>query len=493
MMPDWFGSRAFGAPAFGAPSFGTPSLDIPAIDIPSVDLVAVRRAAAGLRATAATLVDAEDALGRMDDALAAAEWTGAGADAYRASMGAVPLVAACRGGATVLVRAADALDQFAVEAGAALAELVAVQRLAGSLDPALPAVGMLVGLVVERGDRARAGIDDAAGRLAGVFDALDDETLLATPPRTLADVTRDIGARVVHHHREAAFGAVAASIDLVTSLPEMAAIATVLANPLLAGHWVVTNRDDVAAVGGAFADDPDGFSLEVAKAVIDWEALQENPSRWVGSLAPDVVLAVATYGAGPAVTATSRAARAFERADDVVDAMRAVDRVGDAATGALPGALPGAIGAPAVRGDAMLGRAVGGFDRAFPRVGRARRWPGGLKDDIDARYGQALAAWRGPGDRRVRRVGADAAETTLGRRLVLGRLPGYRSLRDLDRLVAGVPALPDSAQAGLVAVHTADFLDSVTAPVRGREAWERLVDAVRTPDPAATAEAVDEG
>ena len=50
--------------------------------------------------------------------------------------------------------------------------------------------------------------------------------------------------------------------------------------------------------------------VEFGKEVIDWDTWTTNPARAYGRLVPDVALAAATWGAGPAISGSTKGARA---------------------------------------------------------------------------------------------------------------------------------------------------------------------------------------
>lgn len=73
---------------------------------------------------------------------------------------------------------------------------------------------------------------------------------------------------------------------------------------------------------------------EFGKALINWDDLSNgNYGHWLGGLAPDAVAALATGGAGAAATRSASFAR---RAEDMADAGRALDKVGEAHHGLPP-------------------------------------------------------------------------------------------------------------------------------------------------------------
>lgn len=65
---------------------------------------------------------------------------------------------------------------------------------------------------------------------------------------------------------------------------------------------------------------------EFAKAVLDWDTWKENPARALGHLVPDLLLTLATAGAG----AAGRGARVLDKAGDLRRARRGLDDVGAA-------------------------------------------------------------------------------------------------------------------------------------------------------------------
>ena len=64
---------------------------------------------------------------------------------------------------------------------------------------------------------------------------------------------------------------------------------------------------------------------EFALAVLDWETWKENPARALGHLVPDLVLALATGGAGAAATRAASAARRLDALADLGASSRRLD------------------------------------------------------------------------------------------------------------------------------------------------------------------------
>jgi hypothetical protein len=78
----------------------------------------------------------------------------------------------------------------------------------------------------------------------------------------------------------------------------------------------------------------------VGSAIVDLDTLKENPAKWLGKLVPNILLAVATGGAGTTATVLSRAAvfsarfgrlaRVGEKLNKVARVAMKVDKVGRA-------------------------------------------------------------------------------------------------------------------------------------------------------------------
>lgn len=89
-------------------------------------------------------------------------------------------------------------------------------------------------------------------------------------------------------------------------------------------------------------DDPVGFGKNLGKSLLDWDTWADDPAKAIGHLLPDLVAAIATGGAGAAVTRGGSALGALGRhLDDFLggmnDARRATDGLGDLSHLDLPG------------------------------------------------------------------------------------------------------------------------------------------------------------
>lgn len=84
--------------------------------------------------------------------------------------------------------------------------------------------------------------------------------------------------------------------------------------------------DTVEGMWNALQDDPVEFGKNLGKGLLDWDTWADDPARALGHLVPDAVVAVLTAGTGTAAT------RGAGSIDDLVDGMRAIDRMEDAAS-----------------------------------------------------------------------------------------------------------------------------------------------------------------
>lgn len=160
--------------------------------------------------------------------------------------------------------------------------------------------------VVEHGP----GIAQTVGNAAFEISTLSPLTpqgfhLLVTDPGQFAENYQNFGG---------------GALDWTVDTGKLVAAVAIAGNPgLNAQVRQVTGRDiqqevSAAVVGAAqfAAADPDAF----AATVVNWEMLEEDPIRWAGEAAPEVVLEIVTGGAGAGAAGARRAARAGADAAD---------------------------------------------------------------------------------------------------------------------------------------------------------------------------------
>ena len=114
------------------------------------------------------------------------------------------------------------------------------------------------------------------------------------------------------------------TIDWTVDTGKLAGALAIAGNPALNAQFEqLTGRnireevgDAVTSAGLLAAQDPDAF---VAGAV-NWQQLEDDPIRWAGEAAPDVVIEVLTAGGATAPLATRRTGRIIRNTADATDA-----------------------------------------------------------------------------------------------------------------------------------------------------------------------------
>lgn len=81
--------------------------------------------------------------------------------------------------------------------------------------------------------------------------------------------------------------------------------------------------EDAQGLLDALRDDPVEFGKNIGKALLDWDTWTDDPARALGHLVPDAILAVATGGAGAAVS------RGVKGGADTLDALSDLNRLDD--------------------------------------------------------------------------------------------------------------------------------------------------------------------
>jgi len=221
-------------------------------------------------------------------AIDAGEWVGPAGDAFRSVLDVEP------------ARFEDAAAAFGATASA-------VRAYAGVLRDAQAAARSAMALDDDEGSRAETLLADAGQRvqLAG-----------ASAARTIA-VAWERAPREPHWWEDA--GHVVAEIGR--------------------GAWEATAGTvefawQVSSV--RMMVDPEGWTrdlavLELGKALVDWDTWQESPGRAIGHLVPDLLVTLASGGAGSA----ARGARAVSEVEDVSRTFTRLDRLGESRLGYL--------------------------------------------------------------------------------------------------------------------------------------------------------------
>jgi hypothetical protein len=162
-----------------------------------------------------------------------------------------------------------------------------------------------------RSDHARH-LRDAGTALA----ALTEDTIYAEPPPGFWDQVGDVLGVVGGQVWEFCVGIVEGVWEMVKG------VVMIVAFVVQPWKWDDAWETIKQVVQFAIAH-PDDFFLLVGQAIIDWETLRDNPARWLGKLVPNILLALATGGAG---TVASRATAVAARLPRVHRLMNAVAR-----------------------------------------------------------------------------------------------------------------------------------------------------------------------
>lgn len=473
-----------------------------AVELLPGDSGAIRSAASDIAGTIPRLRTAHDAAVRVDDVLRGACWRGEAFDAFRQVVERKPLPQALDVAVDRMGQAIDELHRFASHFDdlqdrlrhlrAQAAELSAAP--AGEVDPVEAAAVAARLRAIE--EQARAVHDEhrrSLDSVAEVFDRLDDETTFAQPPPSnwermtgavgdalegLGDLATSFGLGVYEGLRDMLLGI----RDLVLLLdprgwPEL---------------WA--QRGQLVAILQYAWEHPVEFLGELGSALLDLDTLFSDPARWLGRRVPDLLLALATVGAG---TVGARAAGTVRTLRGPLRIMDDARRPPVPATPAGRMDRSDGIAGRYVRigaDDARLTRTgVGAFNRTDTVLGRLATRADGLGRAVQVGRqlpGAALSEIRVvtdvPVDAALRHLPIspglqDTVRPWAGRTFADFATNGFTSrLGMVDGLLVGHAALSPQAYAAIAAVTKVDTLHSAAGVVGTAEA---IADA-GTPEPA---------
>lgn len=442
------------------------------------DPAAVRGAAADLHHVVPQLRTAHVAAVRLEEVLAGEHWRGEAFDAFRGVVERKPLPAALAGAIDAMGEAAQQLLGFAARFEANQRELdhlrrqaEAVQASLAAADPTdLAAVAAAEAAAAELRSlelRAQAVHDEhraATTELGATLDRLSEEPTFAQPPPSTWE--RFTGAVSGAFGAAWSFGTgvVEGVRDLVVGIYELAS----LLNP---ARWpeLWANRGQIAAVLQYAWEHPGEFLGQLGSALLDLETLREDPARWLGRRVPELLLSLATVGAG---TVGARAAASVRG----LQGLRLADRLQDRTSPLLSAAhsaerLRAADGLAGryvrigvdetrlahhgtgafARTDTPLGRLAVALDAGVPGAGGARQLPGLVLDEIRGFTDIPVDATPAHLPDRV----VDLAGPTLKRSFASWATNGLTAdLGMLDGLLVGAPALSPGAYASIAGVQS---------------------------------------
>lgn len=318
------------------------------------DSWAVRRGAHEIRSTVHALVAARAAAGHVEDVTHGEHWRGEAFETFRQVVSHAALSPAIEHAIGRMHEAADQLLWFADRCEdqqaelrwcrsrsralqASLAQLeasvAATPELAASNDRRAVELATELASVRRRADEVWRDHHWSVGVVRDAFDRLDDQPTFAEPPPSalerVAGAAHGFVDGAVRGAGSLTVGIAEGTRDLVLGLVEVVA----LLNPITAParlHDAWSHRDQIVMVLRYAADDPEEFFGELARAMLDLDMLAADPARWVGRRIPDILLTVATAGAGRVGTtaaASVRALRGGHLADRTVGRLHRVGRM----------------------------------------------------------------------------------------------------------------------------------------------------------------------
>lgn len=454
------------------------------IDLLPGDSAAVRSAAGDIAGSVPRLRTAHGAAVRLEEVLVGTHWQGEAFDAFRRVVERKPLPAALDVAMDRMGRAAEELQRFASRFDDHQDQLRHLRgqaealsaSLHGEVDPMAAAeVAARLRAIEERAQDVHEQHRRSLDLVADVFDWLDGETTFASPPPStweratgaLWDVASSFGLGIHEGFR-----------DLVLGIRDL----LVLLDPR---GWseLWAQRGQLVAVLQYAWDEPVEFLGELGSAVLDLDTLFSDPARWLGRRVPDLLLALATVGAG---TVGSRAAgtvrtlrgpltRATNRTEgalpSVGERMRAADGIAGryVRVGVDEARLTRTGSGAFARTDTVLGRLATRADQLGPAVQVGRQLPGALLDDI--RTVTDLPLTRAMDHLGVTGQGREAVGPWAGRAFGSWATNGFTSqLGMVDGLLVGHAALSPQAYATLATVTGVSILDSGADAVGAAEA-----------------------
>lgn len=451
------------------------------------DPAAVRAAAADLRHVIPQLRTAHVAAVRLEEVLAGEHWQGEAFDAFRGVVERKPLPAALAGAIDAMGEAAHLLLGFAARFEANQRELDHLRRQAEAVqssmatpdpsDPAAMAAAEAAAAELRSLElRAQAVHDEHRAGLAEVgatLDRLSEEPTFAQPPPSnwerFTGAVGDTVGGVLDAAWSFGTGVVEGVRDLVVGIYELASLLDPARWPEL---WA--NRGQLAAVLQYAWEHPGEFLGQLGSALVDLDTLREDPARWLGRRVPELLLALATVGAG---TVGARAAgsvrglqglrladRLQDRASPVLSAAHSAERLRNAdglagryvRIGVDDSRLAHHGTGAFARTDTPLGRLAVALDAGVPGAGGARQLPGLVLDEIrgftDIPVDAALA--------HLPERFADVAGPTLKRSFGSWATNGLTAdLGMLDGLLVGAPALSPGAYASIAGVQSLSIVE----------------------------------
>jgi len=435
------------------------------------DAGAVRAAAADLQHVIPQLRTAHVAAVRLQELLAGEHWQGEAFAAFSRVVERTPLASALERAISSMAEGAEQLRWFATRFEDHQAQLDHLRQQAAAvqagIDPADPAAAEAAAAELRSLEqRARAVRDEHRASLAQVGAALDElaeEPTFAEPPPSTWERFTGAAADAAGAAWSFGTGVVEGTRDLVVGVYEIARFMDPARWPEL---WA--NRGQVLAVLEYALAHPAEFAGALGTALLDLDTLREDPARWLGRRVPEVLLAVASLGAGTVgarAAASVRGMHGLRLADRLVGRAPGVISAADAAAqlrraDGIAGAYA-RLGADGTRlahhgsgafalTDTPLGDLALALDEGVSGAGVGRQLPGLALDEIrgftDIPVDAVLA--------RLPDRAGDLAGPPIRRSFATWATNGLSAdLGVIDGLLVGAPALSPTTYGALVGVE----------------------------------------
>lgn len=146
--------------------------------------------------------------------------------------------------------------------------------------------------------------DRAMDQAAALIDELTDKTVFARPAPSLWGRVSGGFKAAFNFSKEFAVGVVEGTVQIGKGIVMLGYMCTPQGMTRTI-RWVSENRHMIGAAITYAMEDPFGMAKQVGKVVVDYDTLRQNPGRWLGKLAPELVIAVATAGVGGVASKSS--------------------------------------------------------------------------------------------------------------------------------------------------------------------------------------------
>lgn len=279
---------------------GPPQFDPADLEPLQGDGERIRSAGRMLYDAAGALEFAERAATQLEKLTDGVSWHGAAFQAFRGSLEKQPLPQHLSNARDVLGWTGDELGRLATKLDDIQTEAVLLRQRADLLgvhgdvpEERRTEVDTIKQAYDDLNERRERALEDAAR----AFDELKDRTVFAKPPPSGWGRIGNALGGALNFTKEFAIGLGQGVVDIGKGLGMLLYLATPM-GMTKAVTWVRENRQLIGQSITYAMHDPLSMATDVGKILIDYETLRQSPGRWLGKLAPQIAIAVATAGAG---------------------------------------------------------------------------------------------------------------------------------------------------------------------------------------------------